>query len=381
MATREANHLLPTSDVALDVGSTAARWRTAYARELRALGTPAGTEGQVTAYSQSDTARAQVLFNRARDNAGALEAVATGDSLGEIGFYGYDGAAYSQGAFIRSPTDGTIASGRMPARIEFGTAPDAVSAPTARWRIMPDGSLIPSGAMDIGLAGTRVEDIFVNNVDVGVVARPDADLGADLGASALRFAAAYLRDLRWSGARLPYVFHGGTIAADNTAMTLALVSGGNGGAVALPMILAAPMVLQGYSLLGADTANARSCEMRLYQDIGGTNSLAFVTGTDATLSFTPSAIVVRTASVSGAPVTLWPGTYYLVIRNTSTAQTFGIRQMQPVGNWPAGTPSINRSLSTVAALGATIDTSTWTQNGGIVSARLNGRIGNESAAY
>lgn len=159
---RIADDLIPTSDAAIDSASTAARWRTVFARELRALGTPAGTEGQVNLYAQSDTARALASFFRARDNAGALEALATGDSLGELGWYGYDGSAYQQGAFIRSPTDGTIAAGRMPSRIEFGTAPDSVSAPTTRWRMMPSGILQPGAdsTYDIGTPAVRVNHVY-----------------------------------------------------------------------------------------------------------------------------------------------------------------------------------------------------------------------------
>lgn len=190
---REAGHVVPTSDVALDLGTTAARWRAVYARDLQARGTPAGTEGTVQLFSQSDTARAQAEFWRARDNAGALEAVASGDSLGEVGFYGYDGAGYQQGAFIRAPTDGTIAAGRMPSRIEFGTAPDSVSAPTARWRLMPSGILQPAAdnTYDIGQTSPRVRALYAYTLDAATAIQAGSDSAVDIGATATRFRHVY----------------------------------------------------------------------------------------------------------------------------------------------------------------------------------------------
>jgi hypothetical protein len=140
-----------------------------------------------------------------------------------------------------------------------------------------------------------------------------------------------------------------------TALNLDIVSGGNGGARAMPLLLTSRMIAVRWILYNTDTANARSAEVRLYQDVGS-NILEFVTGSNATFSFTPGAAARRTADMAVFPVVLQPGVYWAVIRNTSTARSFGIGFTAAAGGLDL---KANVSNTTTPALGSTIDIDDW----------------------
>lgn len=165
------------------------------------------------------------------------------------------------------------------------------------------------------------------------------------------------------------LFLSGTVS---TAITLAAVSGGNGGALWVPIVVPAPMLLQQIGVWNLDTASARSAEARIYLDAGSA-TCSFVTGTDVAWSFTPSAASSRTADVSGAPVTLDPGMYLVVIRNTSATQVFSIGRSS---NSTITSGPGNYRTQAIAALGSSQDMDTgWTsQTGGIPAVWLEGRV-------
>lgn len=167
-------------------------------------------------------------------------------------------------------------------------------------------------------------------------------------------------------------------AASNASTTLAAVSGGNGGTVAVAFMIPAPMKVQALGVWNTDTASARAAELRLYQD-NGDATFDFITGCDASVSFTPTAASWRQGNVGTPGTLIRPGLVWLVIRNTSASQGFNC------GRVNTGTllSAFNvRRGSTAAALGATVDISGWTpaSNGQIVAA-ITGRIGAETAAF
>lgn len=160
-------------------------------------------------------------------------------------------------------------------------------------------------------------------------------------------------------------------------INLDVVGGGLGGAKAIPVLLHNPMLLQQLTIWNTDTASARTAEWSLYVDSGDA-TFDLVTGATGTFSFTPGgAASLRSSAAASAPVFLSPGTYWLVIRNTSGAQTFGL------GLVAAGTMVVNASRTNtgIAALGSTIDISAWTAATSQILARLDGRIGAEAAAF
>ena len=67
--------------------------------------------------------------------------ITNGDTIGNVRFMGFDGAAYQVGARIYGITDGTIAAGRMPTDLFFNTAPDSVSGDLLRMTIAKTGEV------------------------------------------------------------------------------------------------------------------------------------------------------------------------------------------------------------------------------------------------
>ena len=175
----------------------------------------------------------------------------------------------------------------------------------------------------------------------------------------------------------PFAFslgsHHGAIV--QTEANLAAVSGGLAGAWATPMDVPGPMLLSSFTVANRNTSALREAEWRLYVDTGS-NTLNQVSGVSGTFSFTPVANSVRTSSLS-TPVLIAPGLYWVVLRNTSTAQTFSIGFM----NAGVLTTNTSRDNTAEAALSSTIDISAWTANTPLPLFRLGGRIGAEAADF
>ena len=181
---------------------------------------------------------------------------------------------------------------------------------------------------------------------------------------------------------IPYAFPFGfdpVNSLSTTIASLAAVSGGNGGALQVPIFVPGPMFLETITIWNRSSANLRTAEARLYLDSANdSNTLTQVSGSDTTWSFTPGAEGLQTsAAVSAAPVSLDAGTYWLVIRNTSTAQTFQIGGIATV---------LGKNLyatKSIAALGATLDmvAATWAKATGALGLCLNGRSFGQTTAY
>ncbi len=89
-----------------------------------------------------------------KDRAGAI--INSGDTIGNVRFMGFDGAAYQVGARIYGITDGTIAAGRMPTDLFFNTSPDSVSGDLLRMQIAAAGNVTiatPDSGVALTIAG------------------------------------------------------------------------------------------------------------------------------------------------------------------------------------------------------------------------------------
>jgi hypothetical protein len=78
--------------------------------------------------------------------------VASGDAIGSVNFFGYDGAANIELANITATVDGTPGTNDMPGRLTFSTTADGASSTTERFRIGSAGQLGIGGAT-YGTAG------------------------------------------------------------------------------------------------------------------------------------------------------------------------------------------------------------------------------------
>lgn len=85
--------------------------------------------------ASADTDSFDLNFRKSRGTIASPTVVTTGDELGTISFWGYSGAGgFVQGAGFKFFSEGTIASTRIPGRVECWTATDATpSVYTRRW--------------------------------------------------------------------------------------------------------------------------------------------------------------------------------------------------------------------------------------------------------
>jgi|TARA_R100001463_G_scaffold13865_8_gene36975 hypothetical protein len=83
--------------------------------------------------------------------------VQANETVGLIGFYGYDGGAYKRIADIRSAIDGTPGSGDMPGRLEFHTSSDGTAVPAKRMVINDTGDIeVKTGSILVETAGKGI---------------------------------------------------------------------------------------------------------------------------------------------------------------------------------------------------------------------------------
>ena len=105
---------------------------------LAGLGSQSSTSfaPQVVQRNKTNDTSAPYFISQ-KDRAGAI--VQSGDTIGNIVFQAYDGAAYLNSAIISAAVDGTPALNDMPGRLVFSTTPDGASNTTERMRIANSG--------------------------------------------------------------------------------------------------------------------------------------------------------------------------------------------------------------------------------------------------
>ncbi len=189
---------------------------------------------------------------------------------------------------------------------------------------------------------------------------------------------------------LPFAYPAGShgLLSSGTTLTLAAVSASLGGAIAVPFLLPARMMVGRLAIYQTATANLRTAEWNVYSDQRGNTNLFRRIVKGSNFSFTPGAAGVQFGGVTGGPdgssifggmYLVGPGVVWVVVRNTSTAQTFDIGA---AGGGSLGRAHIRTNLTASnAALGVTQNISTWSGNGVIPIMRLEGLIGDEAGPW
>jgi len=91
--------------------------------------------------SSTDTVQPLVTLTKSRGTIAAKTIVASGDVLGEVSFWGYDGTQIVSAASISTTVDATPGVNDMPGALILGTTADGASAPTERMRISNAGNV------------------------------------------------------------------------------------------------------------------------------------------------------------------------------------------------------------------------------------------------
>lgn len=101
-----------------------------------------GTQAVITERASAAAANpAQLQLRRSRGTVASPAAVQQGDEIGDISFFGYDGAGIQRAARIQAYVDNTPGAGDMPGRLTFSTTPDGTGTPFERMRITSNGAV------------------------------------------------------------------------------------------------------------------------------------------------------------------------------------------------------------------------------------------------
>jgi len=166
-----------------------------------------------------------------------------------------------------------------------------------------------------------------------------------------------------------YPIGGGPLQTPTTARNLPV----SGGAVQIPIVVPARMTFQTLTIRSTDAASLRTAEWGLYDDRDVATATRLASGT---YSFTPGAASNQDSSAGSVLVP--PGMWYLVIRNTSATQTFGL------GEQAGGTmaPTTEKTQTLGSALGATLNLVTgWSSITAISGVILRGTQAGDTGYY
>ncbi len=114
--------------------------------------------------------------------------VSSGDTLGEIYFYGGDGTNGAQGAKIGAYVDGTPGNDDMPGRLQFFTTPDASATSVERMRIDSTGDLLVGSGTAITFPNIVTPRLQITGTDGQTGAIGISRFGATASAANLYFA-------------------------------------------------------------------------------------------------------------------------------------------------------------------------------------------------
>lgn len=117
----------------------------------------ATTTPNFAAETASNTLYPRVDFYRARTDLSSESIVSSGDTLGQLSFYGFDdNTGYVSSAAIAAAVDGNPGANDMPGRLVFYTAPDGSTSVAERMRIHS------TGRVSIGSTSASVSGLNVN---------------------------------------------------------------------------------------------------------------------------------------------------------------------------------------------------------------------------
>lgn len=206
------------------------------------------------------------------------------------------------------------------------------------------------------------------------------DSGADIEALVNPFTLAAYPRIASGYTPYAYPIGGALTQGSDTAIALAA----NGGTIAIPILVVAPMLLQSVSFWNTDAATARgAAEFALFRQNSVTNTLDRVSGAVGSLtSWTPTVASVRTISVTSAPASVYPGIYWLALKNNHASNTLGLGSVAAAAASLSANTTQTKTLTT-SAFGTTLDftAATWTKRTESVIVRLNGRAFGQSSAF
>jgi len=152
--TNASDRLTIDSSGRLLVGTSTARdkfFNTTYTPQLQLEGV--GQQQSMFSLTNSVADNGGPVLALAKQRSGSVGGntiVNSGDTVGQINFFGSDGTEMVALAEISASVDGTPGANDMPGRLVFSTTADGASSPTERMRISSSGAIGMGGAYDLG---------------------------------------------------------------------------------------------------------------------------------------------------------------------------------------------------------------------------------------
>lgn len=154
------------------IGATTARTMTAGASMRLQVETSDASAGLSVTRNVNSTSGGNIRILKTRGTTnGAVTVVQSGDSLGQIQWFGSDGTGTIQAAEIRTEVDGTPGTNDMPGRLAFYTTADGASSSTERMRVTSNGELLVNQTTATGDAKIQVS----NGIRFGGTTSTDAN--------------------------------------------------------------------------------------------------------------------------------------------------------------------------------------------------------------
>ena len=114
---------------------------------------------------------ANIRFARIR---GTVNPVVVTDTLGQMSFWGYDGADLAEGASIGVIVESGVGAGSMPTRLAFYTSVNGAASPTERFRITNDGVIAHDQPTPVAANSTAT--LTIAQLKTGIITSTSAAL-------------------------------------------------------------------------------------------------------------------------------------------------------------------------------------------------------------
>lgn len=142
------------------------------------------------AQNTDDTAGLTLQIAKRRGTAASPTIVSSGDTLGNIVYYGHDGSSLRGAAAVTAVVDGTPGASDMPGALLFWTTPDGSATLTERMRITSAGNVgigtsSPAGTIHVSSTGTGFFDRYSATSSSSMALRLRKSASGTVGTNAL----------------------------------------------------------------------------------------------------------------------------------------------------------------------------------------------------
>lgn len=138
--------------------------------KLQVVGTGPTDSAISVSRFRNDGGAANIALFKGRGSAGNFTVINSGDSIGQIQFFGADGTKAVAAAQILCQSDGTPGADDMPGRLVFSTTADGAATPTERMRIDSSGNINIGTAIAVSPSSSSASGLGLTITENGGIA-------------------------------------------------------------------------------------------------------------------------------------------------------------------------------------------------------------------